>query len=243
MSSLDLDRITNPLRLAAGTHQPGSGKGCAMNAISYINGDVQITDYPACSAAPLARLVQTVNDHLADPQTLLLSPENAVVALDLGWQTVGTGDAPTFVLHAWIAEVLTNPDWGVIRYANEHGRDAIEMVAFLHRQEANGEAVDSIEHLTARTMARSAAGKALTFSHFSAHQAAASAIYEAAHQGVITFASYAADAAAYSEGYSSDRRTEFARNAIAAWRRLQGLDDVAQVDHEATDRALAAINS
>jgi hypothetical protein len=35
---MDLDRITHPLRLARGSHQPESGKGCAMNVISYING-------------------------------------------------------------------------------------------------------------------------------------------------------------------------------------------------------------
>ena len=33
---MDIDRITHPLRLAKGSHQPGSGKGCAMNVISYI---------------------------------------------------------------------------------------------------------------------------------------------------------------------------------------------------------------
>jgi Protein of unknown function (DUF732) len=31
---MDFDRITHPLRLARGTHQPGSGKGCAMNVIA-----------------------------------------------------------------------------------------------------------------------------------------------------------------------------------------------------------------
>jgi hypothetical protein len=34
---MDIDRITHPLRLARGSHQPGSGKGYAMNVISYIN--------------------------------------------------------------------------------------------------------------------------------------------------------------------------------------------------------------
>jgi hypothetical protein len=34
---MDIDRITHPLRLAKGSHQPGSGKGCAMNVISYTN--------------------------------------------------------------------------------------------------------------------------------------------------------------------------------------------------------------
>ena len=35
---MDLYRITHPLRLAKGSHQPGSGKGRAMNVISHING-------------------------------------------------------------------------------------------------------------------------------------------------------------------------------------------------------------
>ena len=30
---MDIDRITHPLRLAKGSHQPGTGKGCAMNGI------------------------------------------------------------------------------------------------------------------------------------------------------------------------------------------------------------------
>jgi hypothetical protein len=31
---MDFDRITHPLRLASGSHQPGSGKACAMNVIA-----------------------------------------------------------------------------------------------------------------------------------------------------------------------------------------------------------------
>jgi hypothetical protein len=34
---MDIDRITHPLRLAKGSHQPGSGKGCAVNVITHIN--------------------------------------------------------------------------------------------------------------------------------------------------------------------------------------------------------------
>ena len=75
---MDLDRITNPLRLARGSHQPGSGKGCAMNVISYINGDEQITDFPATSARPLASFVQLCNDLLAGPDGYL-SPENSLL--------------------------------------------------------------------------------------------------------------------------------------------------------------------
>ena len=64
---MDLDRITHLLRLAEGSHQRGSGKGCAMNAISYINGDTEIIDFPSCSARPLAAFVQLCNDLLANP--------------------------------------------------------------------------------------------------------------------------------------------------------------------------------
>jgi hypothetical protein len=34
---MDIDRIAHRLRLAKGSHQPGSRKGRAMNVISYIN--------------------------------------------------------------------------------------------------------------------------------------------------------------------------------------------------------------
>ena len=86
MSDIDLGRIIPPLRLAKGSHQPGSGKGCAMNVISYINGDVEITDVPECSAPALARIVQAVNDYLADihgDEGYNLSPEDSVIALNL----------------------------------------------------------------------------------------------------------------------------------------------------------------
>jgi hypothetical protein len=73
---MDLDRITHPLRLARGSHQPGSGKGCAMNVISYVNGDEQITDFPATSARPLASFVQLCNDLLAGPDGYL-SPDDS----------------------------------------------------------------------------------------------------------------------------------------------------------------------
>src|SRR4029077_10383232 len=113
---MDLDRITNPLRLARGSHQPGSGKGCAMNVISYINGDEQITDFPATSARPLAAFVQLCNDLLAGPDGYL-SSQDSVLAIDLGWQTMGTADVVDSVIHAWVAELLTSPTWGVVQYA------------------------------------------------------------------------------------------------------------------------------
>jgi hypothetical protein len=87
-----------------------------MNAVSYINGDTVITDFPACSARPLAAFVQWCNDVLAGPDGYL-SPEDSLLALDLAWLTVGTAEVPYTVIHAWVAELLTNPTWGVIHYA------------------------------------------------------------------------------------------------------------------------------
>jgi hypothetical protein len=54
----------HPLRLAVGSHQAGTGKGCAMNAVSWENGDTTITDLPACADPLLARIVQRVNDKI-----------------------------------------------------------------------------------------------------------------------------------------------------------------------------------
>ena len=105
---MDLDRIVHPLRLARGSHQPGSGKGCAMNAISYIEGDEQITDFPATSARPLASFVQLCNDLLAGPDGYL-SPEDSLTVLDLGWLTVGTAEVADTVIHTWVTKLLVSP--------------------------------------------------------------------------------------------------------------------------------------
>jgi hypothetical protein len=109
-----------------------------MNAISYISGDTQITDFPAASARPLAAFVQLCNDLLAGPDGYL-SPENSVLALELGWQTVGTADAPDSVIHAWVAELLTSPAWGVVQYADNAAVEAIFGIADLHRALAAGD--------------------------------------------------------------------------------------------------------
>ena len=142
---MDLERITNPLRLAKGSHQPGSGKGCAMNVISYINGDTHITDFPDCSARPLATFVQVCNDLLAGSDDYL-SPENSLLALELGQQTVGTAGVDDTVIHAWVAELLASPTWGVVRYAKKAARYAksaadkvILDIAELHRAVAAGD--------------------------------------------------------------------------------------------------------
>jgi hypothetical protein len=84
--------IDQPLRLAIGSHQAGSGKGCAMNVVSWENGDTTISDMPACADPFLARVVQRVNDSICDHRDGdLLCPSCSILVLDLAHRTVGTG--------------------------------------------------------------------------------------------------------------------------------------------------------
>jgi hypothetical protein len=83
--------VDHPLRLAVGSHKAGSGKGCAMNLISWENGDTTITDMPSCADPMLARIVQRVNDtYCTHRDGDLLCPTCSLVVLDLAHRTVGT---------------------------------------------------------------------------------------------------------------------------------------------------------
>ncbi|MCV7399314.1 hypothetical protein H7K24_03995 [Mycobacterium fragae] len=109
-----------------------------MNVISYINGDAEITDFPSCSARPLAAFVQWCNDLLAG-QDGYLSSDDSLLVLELGWQTMGTADASRAVVHAWVAELLTSPIWGVVEYAKNIAIKITFDIADLHRMVAAGD--------------------------------------------------------------------------------------------------------
>ena len=111
MSDFDFPQ---PLRIVGGSYDRGSGQGCAMNVISYINGDEVITDYPSCSAGPLARLVQICNDELAGGRGKPLQPQDALRVLDLGWRTMGTGAPPPeiYELYAWYLQKVVGDNFG-----------------------------------------------------------------------------------------------------------------------------------
>lgn len=226
---MDLDRITHPLRLARGSHQPGSGKGCAMNVISYINGDPQVTDFPATSARPLASFVQLCNDWLAGPDGYL-SPADAVLVLDLGWLTVGTADVADHVVHTWVVKLLTSPPWGVIRYADGVAAQAITDIAELHRSLLPGEtppiaAWDGAAHAARRVSATMSA---------SAEKYAVRAAYQSTSlvdtDDTDTLDAVAGNALRAHRLANLDdgaaRIVEVTRHAIRSWRRLAGLSVV-----------------
>jgi len=236
---MNLDRIVHPLRLAKGSHQPGSGKGCAMNAISYIGGDTQITDFPATSARPLAAFVQLCNDLLAEPDGYL-SPENSFLALELGWQTVGTAEVPDNVIHAWVAELLTGPAWGVVHYADKDAAEAIFDIADLHRALASG-AMPAIPTWysadnVARAVCATLAGAGL-YAVRAAYQS--TALVDTEHcetlDAVTGNALRAHELATESTGAA--RIVEVTRHAIRSWRHLAQLDDPGHIEAASVDNA------
>jgi hypothetical protein len=225
---MDPDRITHPLRLARGSHQPGSGKGCAMNAISYINGDARITDFPATSARPLASFVQLCNDLLAGPDGYL-SPEDSFVVLDLGWLTVGTAEVADTVMHAWVSKLLISPPWGVARYAQNAAAEAITDIAELHRALTPGE----MPSITAWDSAARAA-REVSATLAGAEKYAVRAAYQSTtlvHTDdwdtldAVTGNALRAHRLANGDAGAA-RIVEVTRHAIRSWRRLAGLSVV-----------------
>jgi hypothetical protein len=225
---MDLDRITNPLRLARGSHQPGSGKGCAMNVISYINGDEQITDFPATSARPLASFVQLCNDLLAGPDGYL-SPENSLLVLDLGWLTVGTADVADTVMHIWVTKLLISPPWGVVRYAADAAADAITDIAELHRRLVPGDMPPIAEWDSAARAARSVSETSEGAELYAVRAATQStALVETDDWDTLDAVTGNALRAhrLANGGAGVARILEVTRNAIRSWRRLAGLSVV-----------------
>jgi hypothetical protein len=225
---MDLDRITNPLRLARGSHQPGSGKGCAMNVISYINGDEQVTDFPATSARPLASFVQLCNDLLAGPDGYL-SPEDSLLVLDLGWLTVGTADVADSIMHLWVTKLLISPPWGVVRYADGAAAQAITDIAELHRRLVPGD-VPPIAEWDGAARAGRSAGETSEGAELYAVRAAcqSTALVETDDWDTLdAVTGNALRAHRLANGDAGAARiVEVTRNAIRSWRRMAGLSVV-----------------
>jgi hypothetical protein len=225
---MDLDRIINPLRVARGSHQPGSGKGCAMNVISYINGDEQVSDFPATSARPLASFVQLANDLLAEPDGYL-SPKNSLLVLDLGWLTVGTADVADAITHIWVTKLLTSPPWGVLRYASGAAAQAIADIADLHRTFVPGD-VPSIVSWDGAARAGRAAAESSQGAELYAVRAACQSTSLVETDDWATLDAVTGNALRAHRLANGDagaaRILDVTRNAIRSWRRLAGLSVV-----------------
>lgn len=236
---MNLDSIAEPLRLVKGSYRPESGKWCAMNAISYISGDKHITDFPPTSARPLAAFVQLCNDLLAGPDGYL-SPDNSVLALELGRQTIQTTDVADNVVHGWVAELLSSSAWGVVQYVENAAAAAIFDIAELHLRLAAGDmppiaAWDSADR-AARAVVATLSG-ARVYAVRTAYQATALVNTErsATLDAVTGNALRAHTLAAEDNGVA--RIVELTSHAIRSWRRLARLDDSGHIDPASLDSA------
>lgn len=105
-------------KLAVGSHDRGSGMACIMNAISYLNGDIEISDAPDCTFPLLADAAIGLNDtlcnHRKDGDPVMCQECSHQMWL-LGARIIGTSEAVVKlspdnlnVLHvrlaAWCAE-------------------------------------------------------------------------------------------------------------------------------------------
>ena len=234
---MNLDRITHPLRLAAGSHQPGSGKGCAMNVVSFINGDAEITDFPDCSQPVLARLVQRLNDKLAGDDGFL-SPVDSILVLDLGWRTVGTASFHPSVGWRWMAEVLIDPVHGVAQFSSRWQSVWIHRVASLCLRAAAGEWIAS-------GLWAEAAAALEQLNPAKPSDYAKEAAWGIARGNIMIAAVNAA--AAHGIDWSSDpalpAAIEFVRWAIERWRTLAGIADAPGLEPSAVNSALERMYS
>lgn len=195
---------------------------------SYINGDEQITDFPATSARPLASFVQLCNDLLAGPDGYL-SPADSLLVLDLGWLTVGTADVADDVMHIWVTKLLISPPWGVVRYADGEAAAAITGIAELHRRLAPGDAPDIAPWDSAARAAR-AASEIVTGAELYAVRAAYQSTALVETDDWDTLDAVTGNALRAHRLANGDAGAapilEVTRNAIRSWRRLGGLSVV-----------------
>lgn len=95
-------------RLAVGAHAAGSGYACIMNAVSYLNGDIVITDAPTCVWAPLRRMAIGLNDNMCTHQPP--KGPGAVKAQKIDAELVAKIDPNVWAIMSDTIQVVTEAD-------------------------------------------------------------------------------------------------------------------------------------
>lgn len=249
-----MNDITNPLRLAVGSHGAGSGAGCAMNVVSWENGDLTISDLPPCSDPLLAKIVQRVNDTYcthteAHNGVSLICPPCSVELLELAHRTVGSAlDWPAAKRARLYAEIAVEQAESVLHLTtSEAPRRAVALV----RRFLAGGPVTALE-LTAAARAAAAAAYGVAYgaaydaayaAYGAAYAAAAASAADAADAayGAAAAAAYAAAAAAAGDAYGASRLPR-AHAIIDRFEELTGLRST-PVAAEVTAAAVAAMTA
>jgi hypothetical protein len=213
-----MPEICEPLRLAVGSHQAGSGKGCAMNVISWENGDQMISDMPACADPMLARIVQRVNDtYCIHRDGDLLCAPCSMDVLSLAHRTVGTALPPgPERFRIWVTVALDQAR--SVEHLNQDPRvksanDATQ--TWLNNP--GGAAAAAANAAYAAATADAYAADAANAAYADAAATAAYAAYAA-----DAYAAAAADAAAAAY---ADARLSMAHHAVDLFHKLAGITE------------------
>jgi hypothetical protein len=167
-----------------------------------------------------------------------------VLALELAWQTVGTADVRNTLVHAWVAELLTNPTWGVLQYAKITANKAIVDLAELHRAAASGDMPPVADWESADRAAREIAPTLNAAGRYAIWAAYESATIVDGHllmtlDQVVAHAENAHGIACKST--KASQIVELTRHAIRSWRDLAGLDNAGDNSPAPRDRELQTI--
>ena len=199
-----MTNIQHPLRLAVGSHQAGSGQGCAMNVVSWESGDTTITDMPACADRVLARIAQRVNDMICTHRDGdLLCPSCSVLVLDLAHRTVGTGTVA-------LTEMELRRVW--VRIAADQARQ----VAHLNPDPRVMAAIKAAEGWCDGTVTAEQCRQAAYAAYNAANAANANAAYNAAN------AAYANAACVDAANADADDQLKLAHRAIDVFEQHTG---------------------
>ena len=79
--------------LSRGSHSRASGRACIMNAISYLKGDISITDAPDCVAQIIRFAFISVNDRMCHTKEESLCSQCSHLLWLKGIGTVGTAES------------------------------------------------------------------------------------------------------------------------------------------------------
>jgi hypothetical protein len=210
--------VEHPLRLAVGSHQAGTGMGCAMNVISWESGDTTITDLPACADRMLALIAQRVNDTMCTHRDGdLLCPTCSVKVLDLAHRIVGTGTHP-------LTELERRRVW--VRVAADQARQVLHLTsapeALAAIKAAEGWCDGTVTAEQCRIAAANAnaanAGAAYAYANNAAAAAAAGAAYANANANAYAYANANANANAnaYANANAAER-LRLAHRAVDVW--------------------------
>jgi hypothetical protein len=206
--------VDHPLRLAVGSHEAGSGMGCAMNVISWESGDTTITDLPACADSVLALIVQRVNDRICTHRDGdLLCPACSVKVLDLAHRIVGTGTHP-------LTEMERQRVW--VRVAADQARQVLHLTSAPEALAAIEAAEGWCDGTVTAEQCRAAAANAYAAyaAADAAYAAADAAAYANAAANAAAANANAAANAANAAAYAYANAAAYAANAAAERLRL-----------------------